>query len=87
MLRLMPTCYNLVISAHSHLQVGHILPQLPSGGVDMHRSFRDGLTLSEFQVLHFSQYRGKLAKGGKKQNAYESIIQKIENLWNQINAV
>lgn len=54
MLRLMQPCYNLVISAHSHLQVGHIMPQLPSSGVDLHRSFRDGLSLSEFQVLHFS---------------------------------
>lgn len=61
--------YNLVISAHSHRQVAHILPQLPSGGVDLHRSDRDRLSLSELQVLHFSQYGCKLAKGVKKMEA------------------
>lgn len=72
--------YNLVISAHSHRQVGHILPQLPPGGVDLHRSDRDRLSLSELQVLHFSQYRCKLAKSVKKNG---SIVEKKQkNLWN-----
>lgn len=73
MQRLKQPCYNLVIFAHGHLQVGHILPQLLSGGVDMQRSFWDGLSLPEFQVLHFSQYRGKLVEGGKNGRHTEAL--------------
>lgn len=57
---------HLVVSAHCDLQAGHVLPQLPPSGVDLHRRFRDGLLLSGLQVLHFPQHRCQLGRRGRK---------------------
>lgn len=57
-------CTNLVVSANGELQVGHILPQLPPGGVDLHSGFRDHFGLPGLQVLHLPQH-GRQLQGEK----------------------